>query len=177
LIKESIESTNSFSVPITMTRSLLLLLILIIFVALSLTFACDDVETDKNENSHVSSRYRLPKKVIPIFYDLSIYTHPIDADYNGHVRIILQVLEKTDFIVLHTDALRIQTNVSLSDRSGKLIRILRYIYNEETQMLTMKLEHVLDPAKYTLEVFFKGLIANDVFGFYASLYEVDGKLR
>lgn len=72
------------------------------------------------------------------------------------------------------DALRIQTNASLSDRSDKLIRILRYIYNEETQMLKIKLEHILDPTKYTLEVSFKDLIANDVFGFYASLYEVDG---
>lgn len=159
----------------TPLRSPVLLPMLII---LSLTFAYNNVGTDKSENSHdVSLRYRLPKKIIPIFYDLSIYTHPIDADYNGHVRIILQVLKKTEFIVLHTDALRIQTNASLSDRSGQLIRILRYIYNEETQMLTIKLERVLDPAKYTLEVFFKGLIANDVFGFYASLYEVDGKLR
>jgi len=149
----------------------------ILIFALSLTFAHDN-NTDKNEKSNdVSARYRLPKKILPISYDLSIYTHPIDADYNGHVRIILQVLDKTDFIVLHTDVLKIQTNASLSDRSGRLIRILRYTHDEETQMLTIKLERALDPAKYTLEVSFKGHIANDVFGFYASLYKVDGKLR
>ncbi|XP_011706295.1 PREDICTED: aminopeptidase N-like [Wasmannia auropunctata] len=154
----------------------LFLPVLIISVALNLTFAYDG--TNKNENlTDVSARYRLPKKIIPIFYNLSIYTHPIDADYDGHVRIILQVLEKTDFIVLHTDALKIQTNASLSDKSGRLTRILRYTHDEETQMLTIKLERALDPAKYTLEVSFKGHIANDVFGFYASLYEVDGKLR
>ncbi|KAG5311631.1 AMPN Aminopeptidase, partial [Acromyrmex insinuator] len=44
-------------------------------------------------------------------------------------------------------------------------------------MLMIKLERALDPMKYTLEVSFKGRIANDVFGFYASLYEVDGRLR
>ncbi|XP_071569022.1 aminopeptidase N [Temnothorax nylanderi] len=154
------------------------LFLLTIFVALSLTFAYDNADTDKNENLHdVSARYRLPKKIVPISYDLSIYTHPTDADYNGHVRIILRVLKKTDFIVLHTDTLNVQANASLADRSGQLTRILRYIHDEETQMLTIKLERALDPAKYTLEVSFKGHIANDVFGFYASLYEVDGKLR
>lgn len=158
-------------------RFLLFLLISIIFVSSNLTFAYD-VGTDKNENSHdASARYRLPKKIAPISYDLSIYTHPTDVNYNGHVRIILQVLEKTDFIVLHTDGLIIQSNASLSDNSGQLTRILYYIHDEETQMLTIKLERVLDPANYTLEVLFKGYIANDVFGFYASLYEVDGKLR
>ncbi|XP_011865488.1 PREDICTED: uncharacterized protein LOC105560735 [Vollenhovia emeryi] len=154
-------------------HSPLFLFILMIFIAFaSLTFACN------NENSHdVSARYRLPKNIVPISYDLSIYTHPVDADYNGHVRIILRVLEKTDFIVLHVDALRIQANASLSDRSGRLTRILRYTHDEGTHMLTIKLERALSPAQYTLEVSFKGRIANDVFGFYASLYEVDGKLR
>lgn len=156
---------------------LFLHVLIIIFVALSLTFAYDNVGTNKEENSNdVSARYRLPKKIVPVSYDLWIYTHSIDANYDGHVRIILQVLEKTDFIVLHTDALIIQRNASLYG-SGQLIRILRYVHDEETQMLTIKLERALEPAKYTLEVSFKGRIANDVFGFYASLYEVDGKLR
>lgn len=158
------------------SRSALFLPILIIFVALSLTFAYNNDGEGKN-SSDVSARYRLPKKIVPISYDLSIYTHPVDADYDGHVLIILRVLEKTDFIVLHTDGLKIQTNASLSDKSGRFTRILRYTHDEETQMLTIKLERALDPAKYTLELFFKGHIANDVFGFYASLYEFDGKLR
>lgn len=160
--------TNRFS---------LFLILLIIFVVLSPRFAHDNADTNKIENSDDTfARYRLPKKIVPISYDLSIYTHPTDTDYDGHVRIILQVVEKTDFIVLHMDAL-IQTNASLSDRSGRSIRILSYIYDEETQMLTIKLERALETVKYTLEVSFKGRIANDVFGFYASLYEVDGKLR
>lgn len=161
--------TNCFS---------LFLILLIIFIALSLTFAYDNAGTDKIQNlNDTFARYRLPKKIVPTSYDLSIYTHPTNADYDGHVRIILQVVEKTDLIVLHTDALRIQKNASLSDTSNRSIRILRYIHDEETQMLTIKLERALEPAKYTLEVSFKGRIANDVFGFYASLYEVDGKMR
>lgn len=165
----------------TYLNSLLFSLILIIFVALNLTFASDNVGAGKNKNllnkNDASARYRLPKKIAPISYDLSIRTHPTDADYNGHVRIVLRVLEKTDFIVLHVDALRILTNASLLDESGRSIQILRYIHDEEAQMLTIKLERVLDPAEYTLGVSFTGHIADDVFGFYASLYEVDGKLR
>lgn len=152
-------------------------ILIIISVVLNLAFAYG-VVTDENVNSHdASTRYRLPKNIVPISYDLLIRTHPTDADYNGHVRIILRVLEKTDLIVLHADTLRIQANASLLDRSGQLTRILSYIHDEETQMLTIKLERMLDPAEYTLEVSFKGHIANDVFGFYASLYEVDGELR
>lgn len=152
--------------------------LLIILVALKLVFAYNNVNIEENENlNEISARYRLPKNIIPISYDLSIYTHPTDADYDGHVRIILQVLEKTDSIVLHTDALIIQPNISLSDKSGQLIPILYYVYDEETQMFTIKLVHALESAEYTIELFFKGYIANDVFGFYASLYEVEGKLR
>lgn len=159
-------------------RTLFSPILIIIFVALNSTFASDNVVTDDNENSHdASARYRLPKKIVPVSYDLSIRTHPTDAGYDGHVRITLRVLEKTDLVVLHADALRIEANASLLDRSGQLTRISRYIHDEETQMLTLKLERTLDPAKYTLEVSFKGHIANDVFGFYASLYEVDGELR
>lgn len=159
-------------------RFVFAVVLLIILVALNLVLAYDNVSIDENKNSNeISARYRLPKKIIPISYDLSIYTHPSNADYNGHVRIILQVLEKTDFIVLHTDALTVQSNASLSDKSGQLISILHYVYDQETQMLTIKLEHALEPAKYTIELSFKGYIANDVFGFYASLYEVEGKIR
>ncbi|XP_025270276.1 aminopeptidase N-like [Camponotus floridanus] len=152
--------------------------LLIILVALKLVFAYNNVNIEKNENlNEISARYRLPKNIIPISYDLSIYTHPTDADYDGHVRIILQILEKTDSIVLHTDELIIQPNISLSDKSGQLIPILYYVYDQETQMFTIKLVHALESAEYTIELFFKGYIANDVFGFYASLYEVEGKLR
>lgn len=151
-------------------------ILLIILVALNLVFAYVSVDKNKNSNE-ISARYRLPKKIIPVTYDLSIYTHPSNADYDGHVRIILQVLEKIDFIVLHTDALTVQSNATLSDKSGQLIPILHYVYDEETQMLTIKLERALEPEKYTIELSFKGYIANDVFGFYASLYEVEGKIR
>lgn len=159
-------------------RALFLPILIIIFVVFNLTFASGNLVIDENENSHdASTRYRLPKKIIPTSYDLWIRTHPTDADYDGRVRITLRVLEKTDLIMLHADALRIQANASLLNGSGQLTRISCYIHDEETQMLTLKLERMLDPAKYTLEVSFKGHIANDVFGFYASLYEVDGELR
>lgn len=158
-------------------RFLFAVFLLIILIALNLALAYDNVNIDKNKNLSDISRYRLPKEIIPVLYDLSIYTYPNEADYDGHVRITLQVLEKTDFIILHTDALIIQSNTSLSDKSGRLIPILHYVYDQETQMLTIKLERTLEPAKYTIELSFKGYIANDVFGFYASLYEVEGKLR
>lgn len=159
-------------------RFLFAVFLLIILIVLNLALAYDHVNIDKNENLYdISARYRLPKEIIPVLYDLSIYTNPNEADYDGRVRITLQVLEKTDFIILHTDALIIQSNTSLSDKSDRLIPILRYVYDQETQMLTMKLERTLEPEKYTIELSFKGHIANDVFGFYASLYEVEGKLR
>lgn len=159
-------------------RFLFAVFLLIILVALNPVLAYDNVNIDENENSNeISARYRLPKEIIPVSYDLSIYTHPSDADYDGHVRIILQVLKKTDFIVLHTDALIVQSNASLTDKSGQLILISHYVYDQETQMLTIKFERALEPARYTIELSFKGYIANDVFGFYASLYEVEGKLR
>lgn len=158
--------------------SLFSVFLLIILVALKLVFAYNNVNIEEKENlNEISTRYRLPKNIIPISYDLSIYTHPTDADYDGHVRIILQVLKKTDSIVLHTDALIIQPNISLLDKSGQLIPILSYVYDQETQMFTIKLAHALKSAEYIIELFFKGYIANDVFGFYASLYEVEGKLR
>lgn len=159
-------------------RVLFTLFSLIILNILNLVFAYDNASADKNKNSNeTSAQYRLPEEIVPISYDLSIYTHPSDADYNGHVRIIVQVLGQIDFIVLHTDTLTVQTNASLSDKSGHSIPILKYVYNEETQMLTIKFERALEPEEYTLVVSFNGYIANDVFGFYASLYEVDGKLR
>nr|XP_012230590.1 PREDICTED: thyrotropin-releasing hormone-degrading ectoenzyme-like [Linepithema humile] len=159
-------------------RLLFTLFSLIILNALNLVFAYDNASADKNKNSNeTSARYRLPEEIVPVSYDLSIYTHPSDADYNGHVRIIVQVLGQIDFIVLHTDTLTVQTNASLSDKSGQSVPILKYVYDEETQMLTIKLERALEPEKYTLEVSFNGYISNDVFGFYASLYEVDGKLK
>lgn len=159
-------------------RFLFAVFLLIILIALNLVLAYDNVNIDGNKNlNEISARYRLPKEIIPVLYDLWIYTNPSKADYDGHVRITLQVLEKTDFIVLHTDTLIVQSNAFLLDKSGRLIPILHYVYDQETQMLTIKLECTLKPAKYTIELSFKGYIANDVFGFYASLYEIEGKLR
>jgi len=114
-------------------RFLFTLFSLIILNALNLVFAYDNTSADKNENSNeTSTRYRLPEEIIPISYDLSINTHSSDADYNGHVRIIVQVLRQIDFIVLHMDTLTVQTNASLSNKSGHSIPILKYMYDEET---------------------------------------------
>lgn len=133
---------------------------------------------DNNEKfpEPIFARYRLPKQIVPVSYDLSIYTRPIEADYDGHVRIVLQVIEKIDFVALHAHTLAVN-NASLSDKSGRSIPISQHVYEEYNQMLTIKFERALEPGEYSLKVDFKGRIADDVFGFYASFYKVDGKLR
>lgn len=161
-----------------MTRRFAFLLFALISVVRNPATAYDNAGANGDGNSNgTAARYRLPGEIVPASYNLSIYTHPTNADYNGHVRIALRVLEKTDSVVLHADTLIVHANASLSDRSGRPVQILRHVYEQETQMLTFKLARALEPAEYTLEVPFAGRIADDVFGFYASLYEVDGKLR
>ena len=120
--------------------------------------------------------YRLPKVVVPIAYDLWLYTRlgVNDFGYQGRVNITLKVTERTDAIVLHNDGLDIkEERLWPRQRSGEqtgsvAFPILGRGSDKERQFYIVKFAVQLEPGVYILEIHFDGEVRDDVFGFYRS---------
>ncbi|KAI4503282.1 hypothetical protein M0802_001504 [Mischocyttarus mexicanus] len=123
--------------------------------------------------------YRLPTNVIPISYDLKILTKLAVNDfvYEAEVRITLDVLEKTNTIVLHANKLRIDKNKAYLYKGIDKISIHDQYSDINKQFYIIKCVEYLEIGQYILILSFEGEIGDDVFGFYRSSYEVDGQKK
>ncbi|XP_015184594.1 PREDICTED: aminopeptidase N-like [Polistes dominula] len=131
------------------------------------------------ENIDDASIYRLPNNVIPISYDLKILTKLAANEfvYEAEVRITLDVLVKTNTIILHTNKLRIDKDKTFLYKEIDKISINDQYTDTNKQLYIIKCVKYLEIGRYTLILSFTGEIADDVFGFYRSSYEVNGQKK
>lgn len=136
----------------------------------------DDSLADELDSDIDHSSYRLPKKVLPVSYDLWIHTRlgVNDFTYQGHVNVTLKITDAVDVIVLHNDGLIIhKENLSLryvGEINSTAIPIESQRSDEKRQFYILSFAIKLKPGVYLLEVPFEGEVRDDVFGFYRSSY-------
>ncbi|XP_054003457.1 aminopeptidase N-like [Hylaeus anthracinus] len=137
----------------------------------------------KNDNDY--SSYRLPKEIVPISYDLWIYTRLglNDFAYQGCVNITLKILEAIDTIVVHNDGLIIhEGETSLRQRREETLDSINFpvgdqSHDSQRQFHILNFQTKLEPGVYVLGLHFEGEVRNDVFGFYRSSYVENGETK
>ncbi|KAG7211605.1 hypothetical protein KM043_010860 [Ampulex compressa] len=156
----------------------------IFFAAHSTIAALEGPRTKFQEENHIDhTSYRLPKEVVPVVYDLWIYTRLGEDDfaYDGKVSIALNVLQGTDRIIVHRDKFNVLEDKSrLYRRSGNTFdsfSIEEQRHDPERQFHVVVLGKHLEPGEYVLELYFEGEVIDDVFGFYRSSYVADGETK
>lgn len=114
---------------------------------------------------------KLPSSISPLEYDIYLHPNLTQRTFSGDVTIKCQVLEKTDFVVLHSrDLVVTQVSVkTLPDNEGKKItKQLEYTKNEQ---IYLKLESSISSGdEILIKMHFEGKLIKKLSGFYLSTY-------
>ncbi|XP_064645102.1 endoplasmic reticulum aminopeptidase 1-like isoform X1 [Lineus longissimus] len=117
---------------------------------------------------------RLPKSVNPLSYKLLMHPNITNLNFTGRNEITAKVVEKTDFIVIHSKKLEItrRTIVTIDGTSPKDVQILKSVPCLEHEQYYMKLSRALEVGEIihiTLE--FNANLSDSMAGFYKSSYK------
>ncbi|XP_063781891.1 aminopeptidase N [Pseudophryne corroboree] len=125
-------------------------------------------------------KYRLPKSLIPIHYDIDL--RPIlEKDSQGlyvfHGKSVAHFtcVERTNVVIIHSNKLNYTSNTELRNDANRTLTVNKIDLVEKTNYLVLHLGEELEENKiYTLHTEFTGELADDLAGFYRSEYVEDG---
>lgn len=144
-----------------------------LLLVLSLVFACSVNSLPFREQRIDEFSYRLPNNTFPVHYDLNLSTniHVADFDITGSVNILVNVIEATDSILLHSVYNEIQS-ITLSS-GGSPIPITSDSSNNFQQIRILPTITLPANTQYTIYIEFTGYLRSDDAGFYRSSYTND----
>jgi puromycin-sensitive aminopeptidase len=120
----------------------------------------------------VDERYRLPRSVVPSRYDLTLTPDLASATYDGTASIAVTVAEPVDRITLNAIELEIDGG-TLTSQGGRALDIAVVEFDEELQRATLILPEIAAPGPWTLSLAFRGVLNDQLHGFYRSTYTDD----
>ncbi len=122
--------------------------------------------------------YRLPTRVVPSNYEITITPYFDHFTFDGSVRITIRTSQpNVNEIVLHVHDLTIREdmNTLTEAKDPTTIQITNRSRNAITQKYTLSLATVMKPnIDYVLEFFYAGNMNSEMKGFYRSSYVQDG---
>ncbi|XP_046399006.1 aminopeptidase N-like [Ischnura elegans] len=133
------------------------------------------VTAERREKNTDPNYFRLPNSIIPISYDLKIIPVMQEGNYSftGVVSIILSVLNSTKSITLHTKGLNV-TEHSLYDTKYPKLNISMVNatnYKDRDFHVLYLLKNLTVGGRYNLTMKFKGMLQEDLDGFYICSYQ------
>ena len=123
------------------------------------------------------SDIRLPRSLLPSFYDLELTVDVDNFNFSGRVTIDMDCNQATHYVIVHVNALELDhSQISLKDLSHpkqKVPSIVRHHHVPLNQFHVLRLSSSLQRGhKYQLTVnYFRGLIEDDLRGLYKSMYK------
>lgn len=124
----------------------------------------------KNGELYPWTDIRLPEYIRPIHYELFMHPNLTTFQNKGTVEILINALEKVNFIVLHSKELNL-TDFYLTKASYNQIKIRRYLIYEPFEQLYIELDEFLEKGhNYTLKIDFSKILEEKLEGFYLSSY-------
>lgn len=144
------------------------LLVFLLFV-----FACSVNSLPFVEQRIDEFSYRLPNHTFPVHYDVNLRTsiHEADFHFTGNVNILVNVVEETDSIILHSNNNFIN-EVTLSS-GGSSIPITIEIDVTFQQIRILPAITLPANTEYNIYIDFDGFLRTDQSGFYRSSYTND----
>lgn len=133
-------------------------------------------ESSKMSSSKVISqlKFRLPRAIKPLHYDLFLAPDLNTHQFNGRVRISISVEEPTPLIALHANKLNITGTVGLAhvmpDGTRTNVSILNTFPYEKYEYFVIEPEKELAVGNYEIKMEFDGRLDKNIVGFYSSKY-------
>ena len=126
------------------------------------------------------TRYRLPKNLAPLIYDLTLETS-FDTqnepfNFNGEIIIYFKCLIQTNSIIIHKSELEIIDSSIIVNSDNFQIMVSTTSYNEASQLFNITLTEMLEANNnYSIRMNYVGKFQANNFGFYKSFYtDIDG---
>ncbi len=116
----------------------------------------------------VAHPHRLPRNVLPRRYDIDLEPELDSASFMGSVRISLEVVEPVNCIVLNAAELSIGSVSVTVD--GEAVSVSECTVDDAMERLTIDLDETLSPGQAVVEIVFKGVLNDQLRGFYRSVY-------
>ncbi len=120
----------------------------------------------------MQDRYRLPRTVVPSRYDLTIEPDLEAATFVGQVDVVVEVQEAVESIVLNALELQIDRGWLVGE-DGDRIEVDDVVMDEQTQRAQLGLTSSADTGRWTLHLEFRGILNDQLHGFYRSTYTGD----
>ena len=121
-------------------------------------------------------KYRLPKTIQPIHYEIYINPSPTLLTFDGRVSIEISVLELTTQININSKNLEMEEIILRSKSLQREIRPIYALPSEvyNVEVIEIQFEENITPGNYFLDISYKGTISNSDTGFY---YAKDPRLN
>lgn len=117
---------------------------------------------------------RLPNRVIPLHYDLSVHPNLTSLDFVASEKIEVLVRDATKFIILQSKDVEIMNATLHSEedlrykKPGKKWNVLSYPAHQQIALLVP--EKLTADLRYYVAIDFQAKLADDFKGFYKSMY-------
>ncbi|MCH7594824.1 MAG: hypothetical protein IIB27_09945, partial [Chloroflexi bacterium] len=121
---------------------------------------------------NTQSRYRLPKTVTPSHYKLTLEPDLKNFTFAGTEAVDIAVKETTGVIVLNAIELEIDEAWIVAP-DGSRTDVSGIEYDEELQRATLSLRSAINPGDYVLHTRFRGILNDQLHGFYRSTFKDD----
>jgi len=127
--------------------------------------------TATNGESYPWTSIRLPEAIIPLEYNLFLHPNLTTFLFSGTVTVTIKVLQRTDFIVIHSKGLNITGYELRQKDTGAPLTITRTLEYIPYEQIHIQIDRDLTVGKkYDLTLNYDGEIANKLVGFYRSSY-------
>src|SRR5262245_8059569 len=114
------------------------------------------------------ARYRLPRTVVPRRYDLVLEPDLDAATFTGSEAVTVEVQERVDEIVLN--ALGLEAGPGRLEVPGGTLEVSSVRIDPETERAHLLLSGPAEPGEWVLHLEFRGLLSEQLHGFYRSTY-------
>lgn len=119
--------------------------------------------------------HRLPKHIVPYYYNIIIDIDPNFLYFDGATQIYFKVLEQTNRIILHAVRL-INLDVHVHFNGAELL-IANKTYHNYFQFFIMDFVRPLHPGNYIIDATYRANFNQGTDGFYITEYSSLGETR
>ena len=119
----------------------------------------------------MDSAYRLPRTVVPSRYELVLCPDLEAASFKGHEVVTIEVREPVQEVVLNAIDLEVSDVEVVSEDGGLRIVASTVEYDEAAERVTFRFDRLIEPGSWQLLASFRGILNDDLQGFYRSTYK------